>query len=259
MTRINKALDPATRAGRVHRPDADRAGGGRGAGRRARGDVPARPAALLRGRLPGVRRPRRPGRRRADRRRRLGRGGRPRRPRARKGDRLPLLTRMIGAPLFVDIGPGTVAQLAPLLADRRISAGGHVAVVVGPGLGEEIAEHAAARSSRTPTSGRSPTAAASTRRTRSPSGCARASTTRWSGSAAGARSTSPSSPRRSAACRWSRSRPASPTTASRRRSPRSRRAAARAPTASRCRSRWSSTSTTCAAATPACAAPASAT
>ena len=53
---------------------------------------------------------------------------------------MPLLTRMIGAPLFVDIGPGTVAQLAPLLADRRISAGGHVAVVVGPGLGEEIAE-----------------------------------------------------------------------------------------------------------------------
>ena len=53
---------------------------------------------------------------------------------------MPLLTRMIGAPLFVDIGPGAVAQLAPLLADRRISAGGHVAVVVGPGLGEEIAD-----------------------------------------------------------------------------------------------------------------------
>jgi glycerol-1-phosphate dehydrogenase [NAD(P)+] len=53
---------------------------------------------------------------------------------------LPLLTRMIGAPLHVDIGAGTVAQLAPLLADRRISAGGHVAVVVGPGLGEEIAQ-----------------------------------------------------------------------------------------------------------------------
>ena len=53
---------------------------------------------------------------------------------------MPLLTRMIGAPLFVDIGPGAVAQLAPLLADRRISSGGHVAVVVGPGLGEEIAE-----------------------------------------------------------------------------------------------------------------------
>jgi glycerol-1-phosphate dehydrogenase [NAD(P)+] len=53
---------------------------------------------------------------------------------------LPLLTRMIGAPLHVDIGPGAVAQLAPLLADRRISAGGHVAVLVGPGLGEEIGE-----------------------------------------------------------------------------------------------------------------------
>jgi glycerol-1-phosphate dehydrogenase [NAD(P)+] len=32
-----------------------------------------------------------------------------------------------------------VAGLAPLLADRRISSGGHVAVIVGPGLGEEIA------------------------------------------------------------------------------------------------------------------------
>lgn len=53
---------------------------------------------------------------------------------------MPLLTRMIGAPLSVDIGPGAVAHLAPLLADRRISAGGHVAVVVGSGLGEEIAE-----------------------------------------------------------------------------------------------------------------------
>ena len=52
---------------------------------------------------------------------------------------MPLLTRMIGAPLSIDIGPGTVRQLAPLLADRRISAGGHVAVAVGPGLGEEIA------------------------------------------------------------------------------------------------------------------------
>ena len=53
---------------------------------------------------------------------------------------MPLLTRMIGAPLHVDIGPGTVAQLLPLLADRRISSGGHVAVIVGAGLGEEIGE-----------------------------------------------------------------------------------------------------------------------
>src|ERR687893_695869 len=46
---------------------------------------------------------------------------------------------MVGTPLTIDIGPGAVAGLAPLLADRRISSGGHVAVVVGPGLGEEIA------------------------------------------------------------------------------------------------------------------------
>jgi glycerol-1-phosphate dehydrogenase [NAD(P)+] len=53
---------------------------------------------------------------------------------------VPLLTRVVGTPLTIDIGSGTVERLAPLLADRRISAGGHVAVVVGPGLGEEIAD-----------------------------------------------------------------------------------------------------------------------
>ena len=47
---------------------------------------------------------------------------------------------MIGTPLAVEVGAGTVDRLAPLLADRRISSGGHVAVVVGPGMGEEIAE-----------------------------------------------------------------------------------------------------------------------
>jgi glycerol-1-phosphate dehydrogenase [NAD(P)+] len=52
---------------------------------------------------------------------------------------VPLLTRQVGTPLTIDIGPGAVEGLAPLLADRRISAGGHVAVVVGPGLGEEVA------------------------------------------------------------------------------------------------------------------------
>ena len=52
---------------------------------------------------------------------------------------MALLTRMVGAPLIIDIGAGAVAGLAPLLADRRISSGGHVAVVVGPGLGEELA------------------------------------------------------------------------------------------------------------------------
>jgi glycerol-1-phosphate dehydrogenase [NAD(P)+] len=46
---------------------------------------------------------------------------------------------MIPSPLAVEIRPGAIDALAPLMADRRISAGGHVAVVVGPGLGEEIA------------------------------------------------------------------------------------------------------------------------
>jgi glycerol-1-phosphate dehydrogenase [NAD(P)+] len=53
---------------------------------------------------------------------------------------VPLLTRMVSTPLTIDIGSGAIASLAPLLADRRISAGGHVAIVVGPGLGEEIAD-----------------------------------------------------------------------------------------------------------------------
>ncbi|MEA2450454.1 MAG: glycerol-phosphate dehydrogenase [Thermoleophilaceae bacterium] len=52
---------------------------------------------------------------------------------------MPLLTRMVGTPLAIDIRPGAVAGLAPLLADRRISSGGHVGIAVGPGLGEEIA------------------------------------------------------------------------------------------------------------------------
>jgi glycerol-1-phosphate dehydrogenase [NAD(P)+] len=52
---------------------------------------------------------------------------------------VPLLARMVGTPLAIDIGPGAIAGLAPLLADRRISSGGHVAVAVGPGQGEEIA------------------------------------------------------------------------------------------------------------------------
>ena len=52
---------------------------------------------------------------------------------------MPLLTRMVGTPLAIDIESGAVARLAPLLQDRRISSGGHVAIVVGPGQGEELA------------------------------------------------------------------------------------------------------------------------
>jgi glycerol-1-phosphate dehydrogenase [NAD(P)+] len=46
---------------------------------------------------------------------------------------------MLAAPMAVEIGPGAVAGLGALLADRRISSGGHVAVALGPGYGDEIA------------------------------------------------------------------------------------------------------------------------
>lgn len=52
---------------------------------------------------------------------------------------MPLLARTVTTPLAIEIRRGAVAALAKLLADRRISAGGQVAVVVGPGQGERIA------------------------------------------------------------------------------------------------------------------------
>ena len=53
---------------------------------------------------------------------------------------MPLLARTIMAPLHIDVRRGAVADLGGILADGRISAGGDVAVVVGPGQGEKIAE-----------------------------------------------------------------------------------------------------------------------
>lgn len=53
---------------------------------------------------------------------------------------MPLLARTVTTPLHIDVRRGAVAGLGPLLADRRISSGGDVAVVVGPGQGERIAE-----------------------------------------------------------------------------------------------------------------------
>jgi glycerol-1-phosphate dehydrogenase [NAD(P)+] len=47
---------------------------------------------------------------------------------------------MLAAPLVVDIRPGAVGQLGALLADGRISSGGHVAVAVGAGQGERVAQ-----------------------------------------------------------------------------------------------------------------------
>ncbi|ADD45310.1 iron-containing alcohol dehydrogenase family protein [Stackebrandtia nassauensis] len=55
---------------------------------------------------------------------------------------MPLLARTVTAPLAVEVHAGAVRHLGELLADRRISAGGEVAVVVGPGIGKEAAEQA---------------------------------------------------------------------------------------------------------------------
>jgi glycerol-1-phosphate dehydrogenase [NAD(P)+] len=51
---------------------------------------------------------------------------------------MPLLARMIAAPLFVDVRRDAVAGLGALLADRRIATEGRVAVTVGPGQGDSI-------------------------------------------------------------------------------------------------------------------------
>jgi glycerol-1-phosphate dehydrogenase [NAD(P)+] len=53
---------------------------------------------------------------------------------------VPLLARTVTTPLAIEIRRGAVASLGRLLADRRISAGGQVAVVVGPGQGERVVE-----------------------------------------------------------------------------------------------------------------------
>jgi glycerol-1-phosphate dehydrogenase [NAD(P)+] len=53
---------------------------------------------------------------------------------------VPLLARTVMTPLHIEVRRGAIAQLGGILADGRISAGGDVAVVVGPGQGERIAE-----------------------------------------------------------------------------------------------------------------------
>lgn len=53
---------------------------------------------------------------------------------------MPLLARTVLAPVTIEISAGAVRGLAPLLADGRISARGDVAIAVGPGQGEAIAE-----------------------------------------------------------------------------------------------------------------------
>ncbi len=53
---------------------------------------------------------------------------------------MPLLARTVPAPVAIEISAGAVKGLAPLLADGRISARGDVAIAVGPGQGESLAE-----------------------------------------------------------------------------------------------------------------------
>ncbi len=53
---------------------------------------------------------------------------------------MPLLARSVTTPLAIDVRRGAIADLAAILADSRISTGGDVAVVVGPGQGEHIAD-----------------------------------------------------------------------------------------------------------------------
>jgi glycerol-1-phosphate dehydrogenase [NAD(P)+] len=51
---------------------------------------------------------------------------------------MPLLARMLAAPLYIDVRPGAVASLRGLLADRLIANDGRVAIAVGPGQGDSI-------------------------------------------------------------------------------------------------------------------------
>jgi glycerol-1-phosphate dehydrogenase [NAD(P)+] len=53
---------------------------------------------------------------------------------------MPLLARSVQTPLHIDVRRGAVTNLGRILADGRISSGGEVAVVVGPGQGERIAD-----------------------------------------------------------------------------------------------------------------------
>ena len=53
---------------------------------------------------------------------------------------MPLLARTVQTPLHIEVRRGAVGDLGRILADGRISAGGDVAVVVGPGQGQRIAD-----------------------------------------------------------------------------------------------------------------------
>ncbi|MFG1618927.1 iron-containing alcohol dehydrogenase family protein [Nonomuraea wenchangensis] len=51
---------------------------------------------------------------------------------------MPLLARMLPAPLTMQVRRGAVAELGALLADSRVATSGRVAIAVGPGQGDHI-------------------------------------------------------------------------------------------------------------------------
>jgi glycerol-1-phosphate dehydrogenase [NAD(P)+] len=51
---------------------------------------------------------------------------------------MPLLARMLAAPLVIDVKSGAVADLGSVLAEHRIATEGKVAIAVGPGQGDAI-------------------------------------------------------------------------------------------------------------------------
>ncbi|GAB1820351.1 iron-containing alcohol dehydrogenase family protein [Herbidospora sp. RD11066] len=51
---------------------------------------------------------------------------------------MPILARMLPAPITMDVRRGAIAQLGSLLADSRVATSGRVAVAVGAGLGDRI-------------------------------------------------------------------------------------------------------------------------
>ncbi|ETK33471.1 dehydrogenase [Microbispora sp. ATCC PTA-5024] len=53
---------------------------------------------------------------------------------------MPILARMLPAPLTMEVRRGAIAQLGSLLADSRVATSGRVAVAVGVGQGDRIAE-----------------------------------------------------------------------------------------------------------------------
>jgi glycerol-1-phosphate dehydrogenase [NAD(P)+] len=53
---------------------------------------------------------------------------------------VPVLARTVATPIVIEVRPGAIEALAPLLRDGRISTGGKVAIVIGPGHGEDLAE-----------------------------------------------------------------------------------------------------------------------